>query len=274
MTHEISKETKPSVGIRYLGQSGFLLKRYGLTIVIDPYLSDSVAAADSIWKRNYPPPVDPATLSEVDLVLCTHEHSDHTDGETLRGILSASPKCRFAGPRASTVEMIRAGLPKSQITVLNEGANFNLSDLVVEPVASAHEDYEVDDEGFQRFLGYILHWGSLSLYHSGDTLVTSRLEKALGKQPIDVGFLPINGRSEERHKLNIVGNMNSAEAVHLSAGLAKNRGFNLLVPVHYDLFTINGTDLGQFVNIWDKTTGPKPGFKAFYPGEWMIYQKP
>jgi L-ascorbate metabolism protein UlaG (beta-lactamase superfamily) len=179
MANETPQE---GIAIQFLGQSGFLFKRKGLTVVIDPYLSDSGAEADPIWRRSFPPPVNPAAMKDVDLVLCTHEHGDHTDGQTLLSILSASPKCRFAGPKASTVEMIRAGLPESQIAVLNEGGNFTLSDLVVEPIASAHEEYEVDGEGFQRWLGYLLHWGGVTFYHSGDTVVTPLLEKTIGKR--------------------------------------------------------------------------------------------
>jgi hypothetical protein len=74
--------------------------------------------------------------------------------------------------------------------------------------------------------------------------------------------------------MNIVGNMNAEEAVDLTSKLAKNRGFGLLVPMHYDLYPINGADLGQFVNIWEKAPTPKSGFKAFHPGEWMFYVKP
>jgi L-ascorbate metabolism protein UlaG (beta-lactamase superfamily) len=257
--------------ICYLGQVGFLFRRHGLTVVIDPYLSDSGAAISPIWVRNYEPPVQPHALSEVDLVLCTHDHGDHTDPESLLGILSASPRCRFAGPRISAREMERAGIPPSQITVLNEGSGLTLQDLTVEPIAAAHEDYETDPEGHHRYLGYLLHWGGLTLYHAGDTIVTPELEKAVGRYPVDVGFLPINGRSEDRRKQDIVGNMDSAEALRFSAGLAKQRGFRLLVPTHYDLYAVNGADIAEFADLWEKTPGPKPRFKTFQPGEEIVY---
>ena len=259
------------LAICYLGQVGFLFRRRGLTVVIDPYLSDSGAAANPIWVRNYEPPVQPHALREVDLVLCTHDHGDHTDPESLLGILSASPRCRFAGPKLSAREMERAGIPKSQITVLNEGAGLSLQDLTVEPVAAAHEDYETDPEGHHRYLGYLLHWGGLTLYHAGDTVVTPELEQAVGRYPIDIGFLPINGRSEDRRKQDIVGNMDSAEAIHFAAKLARQKGFRLLVPTHYDLYPINGADVADFAALWEKTSEPKPKFKTFLPGEEIAF---
>ncbi|MCE0499246.1 MAG: MBL fold metallo-hydrolase [Methylacidiphilales bacterium] len=259
--------------IRYLGQVGFLFQHHGLTVVIDPYLSDSVAEADSIWVRNYRPPVQPHALHGVDLVLCTHDHGDHTDPESLLGILSASPKCHFAGPKISAREMERAGIPQSQITVLNEDSGLTLRDLTVEPVAAAHEEYETDPEGHHRFLGYLLHWDGITLYHAGDTVVTPELENAVGQHAIEIGFLPINGRSDERHKQDIVGNMDAAEAIRFSAALAKKKGFHLLVPTHYDLFAINGAELAHFAAIWEKTPEPKPKFRSFRPGEQIVYQR-
>jgi len=261
------------VTIRYLGQVGFLLRRRDLTVVIDPYLSDSGARENPVWVRNYHPPVPPQALRHVDLVLCTHDHGDHTDPESLLGILSASPNCRFAGPKISARQMERAGIPSSQITVLNEGSGLTLHDLTVEPVAAAHEDYEVDADGHHRYLGYLLHWGGLTLYHAGDTLATPELEKAVGRYAIDVGFLPINGRSAERRKQDIVGNMDSAEAIHFSANLAGKKGFHLLVPTHYDLYAINGAELSEFVALWEKALNPKPAFKSFLPGEQIVYEK-
>jgi L-ascorbate metabolism protein UlaG (beta-lactamase superfamily) len=257
--------------ISYLGQVGFLFRRQGLNVVIDPYLSDSGASGNTIWVRRYDPPIPPHALREVDLVLCTHDHGDHTDPESLLGILSASPRCRFAGPKISAQAMERAGIPASQITVLNEGAGLTLRDLMVEPIAAAHEDYETDPEGHHRYLGYLLRWGELTLYHAGDTLVTPELEQAVGRYAIDIGFLPINGRSEERRRQDIVGNMDAAEAVAFAAKLAKRNGFRLLVPTHYDLYAVNGADPADFTAIWEKTPGPKPAFKTFRPGEEFVY---
>jgi L-ascorbate 6-phosphate lactonase len=270
---EEPRPTDAEVSIRYLGQVGFQIKHRGLAVVIDPYLSDSGAEANPIWQRSYAPPVAAEDLRHIELVLCTHDHGDHTDPASLLGILSASPKCRFAGPKQSAAEMERAGIPRDQIFVLNDATKWQLEDLIVEPVAAAHEDYEVDAEGFHRFLGYLLHWEGITLFHAGDTVVTPRLEEALATHSIDIGFLPINGRSDDRRKQDIVGNMDSAEALQLAAGLAGKRGFRLLVPTHYDLYSINGADPAHFSDLWTQTPKPKPAIKLFQPGEEMIYTK-
>jgi L-ascorbate metabolism protein UlaG (beta-lactamase superfamily) len=69
--------------IQYLGQEGFRFSDGVTQLLIDPYLSDSVDRLDGFppgfWTRNYPPPVKPAALREIDLVLCSHDHLDHAD---------------------------------------------------------------------------------------------------------------------------------------------------------------------------------------------------
>ncbi|MEI6071734.1 MAG: MBL fold metallo-hydrolase [Verrucomicrobiae bacterium] len=270
-----SRHETGGIAIHYLGQVGFLLQHRGLSVVIDPYLTDSVDRLEGFpsgfWVRSYPPPVSPCSLQGIDLVLCTHDHLDHTDPETLLGIAAASPGCRFAAPKASAEAMLRAGIDAGRIDVLNEGLPYSFRELLVEPVAAAHEEYETDIEGRHRFLGYLLHWDEITLFHAGDTVITPRLSETLSKHAIHVAFLPINGGDDARRKLGIVGNMNAAEAV----ALAVQQRFGLLVPTHYDLYPNNGAALAGFAaSLETHPVADRPKFKAFQPGERIVYRKP
>src|SRR2546421_3842606 len=79
------------VTLTWLGQAGFLLRGDGITVLVDAFLS---ARGDQL----VPPPLDPATLTDVDVVLCTHEHWDHLDGPTVAAVAAASPRCRVVVP--------------------------------------------------------------------------------------------------------------------------------------------------------------------------------
>jgi L-ascorbate metabolism protein UlaG (beta-lactamase superfamily) len=261
--------------IRYLGQVGFSIQVAGLTVVIDPYLTDSVDKLDAFppgfCVRNYPPPVLPGDMNDVALVLCTHDHLDHTDPETLRGIMAASPHCHFAGPRLAVKVMTDAGIPPERTTILKVGAPYIFGDITIDSVAGAHEEYETDAEGYDRFLGYILHWGDLHLYHAGDTVLTPLLLNTLKNHRLHLAFLPVNGRSAGRRQLDILGNMDAAEAMLLAHCLAAGQGLDLVVPTHYDLYSFNGAKLSQVAEAWEMTHLPKPKFKAFLPGEVIHY---
>ena len=76
----------PDVALYYLGQEGMILSTPGVTLAVDPYLSDYVDKRnnDPRWQRNYPAPVTPEDLAPyLDYVFCTHAHSDHTDPWTI-----------------------------------------------------------------------------------------------------------------------------------------------------------------------------------------------
>jgi L-ascorbate metabolism protein UlaG (beta-lactamase superfamily) len=246
------------------------LQHRGLSIVIDPYLSYSVDqlpdAPSGFWRRNYPPPVSPDQLRHIGLILCTHDHLDHTDPASLRDIAKASPDALFAGPRQAAGVMLAAGIAASRVHTLEAGVTFEYEGVRIEPVAAAHEDYEQDEAGHYVHLGYLICWAGITFFHAGDTTATERLSGDLGKRRIDVAFLPINGRSQERARLGVVGNMNGCEA----AALAARHSVELLVPTHFDLYANNGASLAGFVQDLE-TIAPEQRFKAFRPGEQMLY---
>ena len=71
-----------------LARSGGICHQAGARrLIVDPYLSDTLAekykGTATPHKRMARPPVDPAGLGRIDLVLITHHHTDHMDPETL-----------------------------------------------------------------------------------------------------------------------------------------------------------------------------------------------
>ena len=77
--------------IQCLGQTGLKIDVDNLTVLVDPYLSNSVQELDSSdLVRQVPIPYDPKKLISIDWVLITHEHMDHCDPHTLPLIAKAS----------------------------------------------------------------------------------------------------------------------------------------------------------------------------------------
>ena len=268
-----SRHEAAGIAIWYLGQVGFLFQHRGVTIAVDPYLSHSVDNLEGFppkyWVRNYPPPFSPEKLNCIDLVLCTHDHLDHTDPQTLLAIAAASPQCQFAGPKISVEEMRRAGIPEKRTIILNDSQAFCFKGVIIEPIATAHEKYEFDREGFSRFLAYFLRWDGVNLFHAGDTMATPHLSERLANETINVGFLPINGADDVRRKAGVVGNMDAAAAV----AFAVQHHFDLVVPTHYDLYPNNGAEIGEFIRELDLASSPTVRLKTFLPGERLLYAK-
>ncbi len=93
-------------------------------------------------------------------------------------------------------------------------------------------------------MGYVLDAQGVRVYHSGDTLVYPGLLELLQRHRVAIGLVVINGRDNVRRERGIVGNMTYREA----ADPADAAGFDLTIPLHYDLFERNGEQPGKFVD--------------------------
>ncbi len=240
---EIHATTPASGGIAiwWLGQSGFLIKSHQTTILIDPYLSEHLTTK---YRNSARPhvrmtraPIRPDHLAEIDHLLVSHKHSDHFDPGTVPDILKASPEAILVFPEALAEYAGSLGIDVKQHVGLDAGTTFSRPGISVRAVASAHEGLDTDDVGRHLYLGFVVEMAGLRVYHSGDSLAYEGLAEAIG--PVDVMFLPINGRDPSR---GVPGNMTAAEAVDL-ANVVQPRH---VVPHHYDMFTFNTVPVGVF----------------------------
>ena len=77
--------------VTWLTQAGLLFEGNGISIMVDPYLSDSVAKIEP--KKSRRMPIDEKYLAYTpDVILITHEHIDHLDPETLMPILNGNDR--------------------------------------------------------------------------------------------------------------------------------------------------------------------------------------
>ncbi len=230
----------------WLGQSGFLVKWQNKTLLFDPYLSDSLSVkyqnTDKPHTRMSELAIEPSYLPKIDIVTSSHNHTDHLDAETLLPILQKNSEIKFIIPeanRAFVAERVKCefnfpiGLNDGQIT---ECKGFKITGL-----PSAHNTIERNELGHCKFMGFVVQFGSYSIYHSGDTLLYEGLVDFLKQFNLDLAFLPINGNKPER---KVAGNLNPKEA----ANLAKDTNSKLVIPHHYHLFEFNTEEPKLFEN--------------------------
>ena len=198
--------------IRFLGQSGYVIKSGSTEILLDPYLSDSVMRIAG-KPRTLPVPICPKDVN-CDAVICTHNHLDHLDPDTVSVM---DKHQRFFTTNEGKTVLHRLG--KENVTALSVGDSITVGDITITAVFADHTT-----EAF----GVILRAEGIALYFSGDTLLHEKLFSVADYAP-DVTFICINGR---------LGNMNVDEALIT----AKRIGAPCNVPNHYDMFLSNSED--------------------------------
>ena len=198
--------------IRFLGQSGYALKTEATEIMIDPYLSDSVNRIAG-RPRLLPIPIEPSDIS-CDAVICTHDHLDHLDPDTVSKICD---KQLFITTNEGKNKLASSG--KKNTVAINVGESIKIGDLDISAVFAKHT---------VEAIGVVVKAENITLYFSGDTLYDEKLFDIANFRP-DVTFICINGR---------LGNMNVEEALVV----AKKIGARINVPNHYDMFASNSED--------------------------------
>lgn len=225
----------------WLGQAGFWIDTGTHCLLIDPYLSDSLAqkykgkAHPHI--RMMPPPCDITKLPRPDLVLVTHAHTDHMDPDTLGPLHHRFPDLPFVVPAAvQEIARARIGSAADLRPVCAGEHHAPLPGLELCVFPAAHETRQCDDKGCDRFLGYGLSVPGLRLYHSGDSIPFDDLDALVQAFAPDIALLPVNGRDAERAAAGIPGNFTLDEACHLARECA------FLLPHHFGMFEFNTTD--------------------------------
>jgi len=242
----------PRVSLAWLGQAGFAIRQGSLRLVIDPYLSDCLEkkyrGTEKPHNRMMPAPITPEELTGLDFVLCTHRHSDHMDPEALPQIAATQPQTRFVVPRAEQDHARNLGLPAARLIPADATDVLTLAPhCSLRVIASAHESMEKNERGEHRYLGYILRFEDVTIYHSGDTVPYAELAQTLAGESIDLALLPVNGRGR-----GVAGNFTFSEAV----SLCRAAGIPRLIPHHFGMFAFNTVDRKDVVQWADETSHP------------------
>ncbi len=238
-----SSEPRSLLSFVWLGQAGFLIRIDDTRIVVDPYLSDSLAIKYRGKKfphtRMMPAPVRPEEIDGADIVLSTHEHTDHMDPGTLPPLLAASPGAPVVLPRYSVALARERGVDEDrQVPLTVDEAYEHPSGVTITAVPAAHEDDASDERGNAKFLGYLISKGETTVYHSGDTVPYGELETRLSRFNINLALLPANGRDAIRKDNGIPGNFLVEEALDYHQTFC----FGTTVLHHFGLFEFNTAD--------------------------------
>ena len=222
--------------ITWLGQAGLMFETCGKTVIVDPYLSDSVEKIEPKNRRRVP--VEKSFLSvKPDVLLCTHDHLDHYDPETAPRFLEKQEKTMTVLSPTSVWQKARQHGTHNYVE-FNRHTEWTEQGFRFSAVKAVHSDpcaIGVLIEDLEEGKVY---------YVTGDTLYSKDVFEDLPKN-IDLVFLPVNG---------VGNNMNATDAVRFFRAVGAKRA----VPYHVGMFDklspeIFGDEHRLILNFYEET---------------------
>ena len=211
--------------LTWLGQAGYLLKTdNGMTIMIDPYMSDALHnKVDDTYMREVPVNEDILNM-QLDVMIITHPHEDHMDFETLDVIFKNNPNM-FVLAAYTTQFKMRAQYKQYDLhyMLFDEGAEINIDGVKFTSTFAMHCDGSI---------GCIVEADGKTICHTGDSMLCRQIRNAYPKHA-DAFLVPVNGKGN---------NMTAFDAAKLAAELYPKNVF----PMHWDMFKKYGLDVNEF----------------------------
>ena len=196
----------------WLGQAGLLIEADDKTIIVDPYLSDSV---EKVEPENYRRvPVERKFLDiQPDILILTHNHLDHADPETLPCYLEGDNSVTVLASRNAWGQVRTIG-KNNNCVMFQRHTQWTEGNLRFYAVHAEHSD--------DSAIGVVVEYQGKNYYIAGDTLYNTKVLRDLPSD-IEVAFLPVNGKGN---------NMNMDDALRFADAC----GAKKTVPVHFGMF--------------------------------------
>ncbi len=209
--------------LTWLGQAGYKIDTDGVTLLIDPYFSDSAAPVACHRKQD----VDPSVWDiDPDIILITHDHIDHNDKETLVKFINESTERTVLSPFSVRKKLLDY-TGKHNLVEVSCGVAWTHGNTVIKTVSARHSDHYA--------VGFIIESEGKRLYHTGDTLYCPDMLSQI--KAVDAIILPINGRGN---------NMNCADA----AKFASDVEAKLAIPMHFGMLDDIDPNIFKYKNTY------------------------
>jgi L-ascorbate metabolism protein UlaG (beta-lactamase superfamily) len=229
--------------IRWLSHAGFIIvSPDGKTVIIDPWIVDNPLC-----------PVKLDDISTADIVLVTHDHSDHLGNAA--DIVKKTAATLVAAPETAR-KLQSMGVPSENVIYggygMNIGGSAEIKGITVTMTQAFHSSETASP------VGYILKLeDGTSIYHAGDTGIFNSMRLLRELYRIDLALLPIGG-------------VFTMDPVQASKALTLLKP-KTVIPMHYRTFPILEQDADRF-KILAKKVDPKIRVVILDPGQEFTFK--
>ncbi len=197
------------VGVRWIVHASFLIEDEKM-IYIDPF-----GIPDELAK----------TLPKADIILITHDHTDHFSPEDMKKIIKASTS-------VVSIKAVVDELPEeAKIShVVAPGDTLTVQGIAIEtvPAYNIEKEFHPRDKGY---VGFLVHLDGRTIYHAGDTDLIPEMKSL----KVDIALLPAGGKFT----------MDETEAAE-AADLIKPK---IAIPMHWGSIVGTRENAARFVEL-------------------------
>ena len=186
--------------ITWLGHSAIKIKG-SKTVYIDPFLTDNPAAS-----------ITPEEITEADVVVVTHYHSDHL-GDAFA--ICKKTAATLVSIHEVAVEAEAEGIKTEGVNI---GGTVEANGVTVHMVTALHSAEKGDPSGV------VIELDGKTLYHAGDTGLTYDMKLIAEFFKPDLSFIPIG----DRYTMGVPSAVKAVEFTQTKK----------VIPIHYGTFPI------------------------------------
>ena len=185
--------------LTWLGHTTFLIKIDDKVILTDPMFSPRAGSFGWVSPKRYSKTIASTdSLPLIDVVLITHNHSDHLDEDSIKALI---PKTRhFITPLAVGELLEEWGVSHKKITELDWWQAKSIDDLIITAAPAKHtSERGIFDKNKTLWASYGIQGNQQNIYLSGDSGWFKGLYE-IGERlgPFDVTFFEIGAYGDIR----------------------------------------------------------------------------
>lgn len=191
--HEV-EAADPAGGlfVWWLGQSAFLVQSSVGSALFDPVFPGSATHVA-------PQALDPDKRSSIDVVVLGHSEIDDAKSLALKRIFAANSDAAFLVPEPIRTQVsTQLGCDPAWPWGLNDGESVSFGRITILAVPDSSTQTEHDAAVRPHRLDYVVWFGDLKVYHSGDSRYQIATANYLRPLAVDVVLLPIHGNRPDR----------------------------------------------------------------------------
>ncbi len=220
------------VKITWFGHSSILLQMHNMNILIDPVFSNITSPVSFIGPKRYSEnTIDVKSLPDIDIVILTHDHYDHTDYKTLKSLDEKTTK--FIVPLGIDKDLIKFGISEDKIKNMAWWEETNINGLTIASTPAIHYSGRmIIDKNKSLWSSWIFKDENHTIYESGDTGYGKHFKEIQEKYgDIDFAMFDCAQYNENWHNIH----MFPEEAVEASIDM----NASVSMPIHYGAFNLS-----------------------------------